>query len=210
MKNMRSLAVVLALLALVLTACGPGERAVNTGALLESFDFEAPGTFEEGDYGSTELRIAGGRYQIEIYQDEGIIWGQQGQSHSNVVVEVVAMSGNAPSDALYGVMCRAAFSNNGDGYLFAISPDGSFNILKGEGDGYIRLANGSSSAISSGTNTIRAVCIGDYLGMYVNGTFVGAAQDGTYQSGLPALAAGRGVYVAEFDDLTVYSAGFAE
>jgi hypothetical protein len=69
----------------------------------------------------------------------------------------------------------------------------------------------SSSAIQTGpaANRIRAVCMGDYLAMYVNGTFVGDATDDTYtvgQVGLVGAAASRLGLQVDFDNLTVSAA----
>ena len=62
---------------------------------------------------------------------------------------------------------------------------------------------------SRAENRIRAVCVGDYLAMYVNGTFVGDATDDTYsvgQVGLVGAAASRLGLQVDFDNLTVSAA----
>ena len=60
-----------------------------------------------------------------------------------------------------------------------------------------------------GRNNLRAVCMGDYLALYVNDTFVGDATDNMYSSGqvgLAASASGRFGAVIEFDNLVVHEA----
>jgi hypothetical protein len=68
-----------------------------------------------------------------------------------------------------------------------------------------------SDAINRGVarNHIRAVCVGDYLAMYVNNQFMGDATDDTFargQVGLAASAANRLGTRISFDNLTVSSA----
>lgn len=100
-------------------------------------------------------------------------------------------------------------TNNGDGYLFLIEGSGRFAIMRSRGRSVIPLVNWTSSSViqaGAAENRIRAVCMGDYLAMYVNGTFVGDATDDTYtigQVGLVGAAASRlGLQVA-FDNLTL-------
>ena len=56
---------------------------------------------------------------------------------------------------------------------------------------------------------MRAVCMGDYLALYINDEFVADATDDTYSTGQVGLAASAsnilGVQV-EFDNLTVHEA----
>ncbi len=212
------LLVVLSVVVLLGAACSPDasvpERPVRTGDILEAFDFNRPGTFEEGVYGPASLRIVDGTYRIEVPQ-EGVLWGQAGTIHTDVVVEVRAWAQSSTDQARYGVMCRADPSNDGDGYLFAIRPNGSYAIMRGEGDGYQMLVAGDAPDVIApdGENTIRAVCVGNYLALYVNRMFLTATEDGVYASGLPALAAGpgpNGTVSAVFDDLVVLDVSFAE
>lgn len=100
-------------------------------------------------------------------------------------------------------------TNNGDGYLFVVDGSGRFAIMRSRGRSVTPLVNWtSSSAIQTGpaANRIRAVCMGDYLAMYVNGTFVGDATDDTYsigQVGLVGAATSRLGLQVDFDNLTV-------
>jgi hypothetical protein len=103
-------------------------------------------------------------------------------------------------------------ANNGDGYLFLVEGSGRFAIMRSRGRSVTPLVNWTSnSVINTGPadNRIRAVCLGDYLAMYVNGTFVGDATDDTYTSGqvglVGAAASNLGLQVT-FDNLTVSAA----
>jgi len=103
-------------------------------------------------------------------------------------------------------------ANNGDGYLFLVEGSGRFAIMRSRGRSVTPLVDWTTnSAIKVGPadNRIRAVCLGDYLAMYVNGTFVGDATDDTYTSGqiglVGAAASNLGLQVT-FDNLTVSAA----
>ncbi len=211
-KRWASLLLVMGMLA----ACGPAERAVTTGPVVAAFDFESPGSFEEADYGRGVLRIADGLYHIDLYGAEEIVWGQAGgTSHMDTVVEVQAQViphavQPLSDEAWYGVICRADLANTGSGYLFTISPGAQYTIARSDAGESRVLVSGGTPAITGGVNLIRAVCVGSYLALYVNGTFVAAASDAIYSSGVAGLAAGHGTFSAVFDNLAVYSAVLAE
>ncbi|NWG16061.1 MAG: hypothetical protein HXY41_05440 [Chloroflexi bacterium] len=106
----------------------------------------------------------------------------------------------------------AAQINNGDGYLFLVEGAGRFAIMRARGRSVVPLVDWTSSdKIKTGAalNTLRAVCLDDYLALYVNGEFVGDAIDDTYnrgQVGLAAAAASRLGLTVEYDNLTVSQA----
>jgi hypothetical protein len=120
-------------------------------------------------------------------------------------------------------MCRADPSNNGDGYYFLVSGDGFYSVRKGEAESVNPLVDWTShSSINTGpaSNTIRAVCIGSYLALYVNDRFVVETEDSTYGSGyaglsVAAFADDSAGNVAEanadiaFDNLTIWAASLS-
>jgi hypothetical protein len=99
---------------------------------------------------------------------------------------------------------------DGDGYLFLIRGNGSFAILRARERTITTLVNWTASSLikqGPARNQLRAVCLGDYLALYINGEFAGDATDDSYSSGqvgMAASASGRLGAVIEFDDLTVY------
>lgn len=99
--------------------------------------------------------------------------------------------------------------NNGDGYLFLVQGSGRFAIMRSRGRSITPLVDWTdASVIEKGAafNRIRAVCLGDYLALYINGEFVGDATDDTYaagQVGLVAAGASRLGVQIEFDNLSV-------
>lgn len=103
-------------------------------------------------------------------------------------------------------------SANGDGYLFLIRGEGAFAILRSRNRDLIPLVDWTQSDVINqgpGRNELRAVCMGDYLALYINGEFMADATDTTYDSGQVGLAASAssrlGVKI-EFDNLMVHEA----
>lgn len=101
---------------------------------------------------------------------------------------------------------------NGDGYLFLIRGNGSFAILRSSERTVTALVNWTpSDLINQGParNQLRAVCMGDYLALYINGEFAADATDDSYSSGqvgMAASASGRLGAVIEFDNLVISEA----
>ncbi|MBZ0280583.1 MAG: DUF1349 domain-containing protein [Anaerolineae bacterium] len=130
----------------------------------------------------------------------------------------------SPSDMMSEVTAEATFEegasnqigglevNNGDGYLFLVQGSGRFAIMRSRGRSVTPLLDWTDSAViakGAANNRIRAVCLGDYLALYVNGEFLGDATDDTYtagQIGMVAAAAGRLGVQVEFDNLSVSEA----
>lgn len=98
---------------------------------------------------------------------------------------------------------------DGDGYLFLIQGSGSYAIMLSRNRALTPLVNWTPSAeINQGVarNQLRAVCVGDYLAFYINGTFVAEVRDSTYADGQVALlasAANRLGVRVDFDNLKV-------
>ena len=101
---------------------------------------------------------------------------------------------------------------NGDGYMFLIRGDGNYAIMRARGRNLTPLVDWTASDLINqgpGRNELRAVCMGDYFALFINGEFVGDATDTTYETGQVGLAASAynrlGVRI-EFDDLVVHEA----
>lgn len=135
--------------------------------------------------------------------------------HDNVVMQVDVFNMLDESESIFGLMCRANPQNNGWGYYFLITSDGYYSIRRGAGGELQPLTSSlHSDAIERGLrrNVIRAVCIDDYLALYVNGEFVAEAWDDRYHRGYSGMAIAlfdEGELSARFDNLRVWSAYLA-
>ncbi len=195
----------LLLLIFLLAACGQeagrDEKDLQRGAILYTIDFEADTAFETGNFSDTDssrpfastLTIQNGGYQIQhSAKSSSYIWGQGGDSVQEVDIEVEAQFVEGSADNFYGVMCRV--NENSEGYIFLISSDGYGAIARTDGRSLSFLADWREhEAIKKGkiTNKIRAVCVDDYLALYVNGKLVVDIEDDELsETGQIGLAAG--------------------
>ena len=184
----------------------------------EQFDrTEVWDTFTYGD--DVHFRIENGTYRATAPYVEGWIWALDidEPQHTDVVIEVETRQLSDLTNNGYGVMCRADINNNGDGYYFLISGDRYYAIARGNEDNVVALIEGTtpSSAIQQepAPNTIRAVCIGDYLALYVNNEFLAETHDSRYSWGLAGLAVTAfesGDVDITFDNLNVWEAARKE
>jgi hypothetical protein len=110
----------------------------------------------------------------------------------------------------YGIVARRA--EDGDYYQFVVDGDGYFKIRKHTNEGWSVLLDWEESdAILQGvnsTNHLQVVCRGPDLYFYVNGIFLGQAQDDEFGSGRIGVSAGSydggpGVQ-AVFDNVVVW------
>ncbi len=151
----------------------------------QSFAWERYQSTERG----TDARVEAGVYRMQA-RGSGYIWGLNAAMHDNVMIEVQAQQQSDDSNNAYGVMCRADPSNDGDGYYFLISGDGYWSIRRSSGDGVEPLVEFTrSDAIrrDQSLNTLRAICVDDYLALYVNDQFVGEARDRLYSAGFAGM-----------------------
>jgi hypothetical protein len=213
--------------AILLAACGSDDpsKTAERGAELLAVTFDESGTWEEGAYPAGDsptvsLSIVEGRYQIDHQAERGasFIWGEGGSdvlsdSGENVIIEVQTEQLSAEKDNLYGVLCRLGEDTRGNatGYALLISGDGHYGIAELRSNSLSFLLDWhQTDTIHQGEalNTVRAICVDDYLALYVNDKFLGEVTDTMYQrSGPIGLIAGvtdeETVSIA-FDNLTVY------
>lgn len=158
-----------------------------------------------------DFQVIDGAYRARAW-DEGFIWTIQPPAYTDVVIEVEAAQLSDDRTNFYGVMCRASPNDNGDGYYFLITAFGEYSIRRGAVDQINALIPFTSSAAirqDRGINRIRAVCIGDYLALYVNDQFVAETRDDYFSrgyAGLTAAAADDAEVEIIFDDLTIWAA----
>lgn len=211
-------------IALALAACSsdkPARQAIEGDILLRE-TFDTPTSWEQGAYPpdaampASLLAVSEGRYEVthRAERTASFAWGAGVDAPQNVIVDVSAEQLSAEKDNLYGVLCRLAQDERGNwsGYALLISGDGHYGIadLSRDSLGFI-LDWHQSGAIRQGQalNTVRAVCVDDYLALYANGKFLGEVKDGRYQRAgriglIAGVTAGGEVRIA-FDNLTLFA-----
>lgn len=205
--------------AILLAACGalPRQSTPTAGYryqdLLLDEHFESGRAWRSYDGGAELwLGVAEGAYRINLHSKR-YVWTQHDQLASDTVIEAETRQLSAYDHNAYGLACRLDPANSGRGYFLLISGDGYASIRWSDGRALQAIVPAfPSQHIHQGAarNRIRAICIGDYLALWVNDEFVAEARDRRASAGHIGLAgamnyAGQGLSV-EFDDLRVWSA----
>lgn len=187
-------------------------RGLHLGRLLSEDRFDAPGGWDVYNLEGAFLQVVDGNYHIVAGLSQ-YVFGLNRQQHEDVVLEAEAYYLSEYPKGIYGILCRA---NAGRGYYFVISADGNFSIRRGAGGGVEALiAWQPTGAIYTGKrqNLLKAVCVDDYLALYINGQFVAETTDTRYHRGyagltaaLPARAEAGDVAEVVFDNVRVWEA----
>ncbi|MBN1260989.1 MAG: hypothetical protein JXB35_09945 [Anaerolineae bacterium] len=150
--------------------------------------------------------------QGELYLEDrgrgvGVYSQPVGQSWDDVTVNVLVRQIEGSQDNWMGVICRQQSEENY--YLFAISADGYYLILKVENGLPMPLAGPAlSEAINPGraTNQIEARCDGTILTLNINNSLFVSRADATFSRGAIAVftdAVAGGATTAAFDSFTL-------
>ena len=176
-------------------------------------------TFENGEHwrsysGGADLFLGAkdGVYRID-FSGRRYVWTQGERQYADLVMEAEAKQISDYDHNGFGLACRLDPANSGRGYYFLISGDGYASIRWSNGRSLERIVVAApSSHIRRGrdTNLIRAVCIEDYLALWVNGEFIAEARDRRASEGAVGFVGvmnnqGRRLTV-DFDDLRVWRA----
>lgn len=209
-------------LLLILSAClprrVPGGSApeVNLGEQVVASPFDTVGGWQTINDPNVYMQVEDGLYRTIFSVPGRFGIGLHNDSYSDTVIEAEFAFTSAYNDAIVGLMCRANPLLNGHGYYFLVSGDGAFSIRSGDSQGVTALVpwqNGAQMRPNGQRNSLRAVCVNDSLALYVNGEYMGSAQDGTFREGhtglvvgLPVDAGADAIVSVEFDDVLVWRA----
>lgn len=209
-----SMVFVLVLLAAACVHTAPQQR-YQTGEILLEEDFSTPYNWEARRQGNVSIGVENGVYVMRSDVTQ-YVRGFHNQTHDNVVIEVRTRQLSMHENNAYGVICRASRGNNASGYYFLIGGDGSYSIRRGRDndvDGLVSWTKTGAVHTGPSQNVIRAVCIDDYLALYVNGKFVADARDRSYKTGYTGFAAAvsrDGTLEVNFDDLTIWQGSLSD
>jgi hypothetical protein len=201
-----------------LSACGTtAAPSVNyeLGEVLYTNTFDDPGSWESFGFIETQFGIGEGTYNA-ISPGGGYVTVTNSHLHRNVVIEVTAEQFSTETNSSYGIECRAQVGNNSVGYYFMISGIGQYAIRLGDGGRVKVLVPWTeSSVVNQGTasNKIRAVCIDDYLALYVNDVFMAETRydwliEGN--TGLVVNSPESTTIAVRYDNLTIWDASLPE
>jgi hypothetical protein len=211
----------LALLILLLSACGAPlsmqergpTRSVVTGSQRILYDFFQADGWElfalEDDLAA--FTVVNGELEARVAADRGYIHARNGVVHRDVIVNAAVRQTEGTLGSAFGVICRA--DALGNGYYFLLSGDGEFTISVGtlaRPELFQLVPWQYHSAINQSfeSNTIRAVCAGSYLALFINDVFVAEAFDDEFTEGQLAVTIGATDLpaAARFDNILVRDA----
>jgi len=157
----------------------------------DNFSDPASG-WEVGEYVGGTVGYEGGVYVVTATVIGSQMWAIPNQSFQDVEITVQTREASGPTNNnnAYGVACRVGPGLMG--YFFMISGDGLFFISRIEEVGASALVPWTESdSIRKGNdiNSIRAVCNGEELSLFINGELAASVQDTAFKSGDIALSA---------------------
>ena len=175
--------------------------------------FDSAGSWREYDRGpELRMKVAEGAYQMELGARQ-YVWTQTPDQYADVVMSAAVRPRSDVDSAFFGIACRLDPANSGRGYYFLISGDGYVTIRWSNGRSLEDIVSARiTDAIQRGRahNRLKAVCIEDYLGFWVNDRFVAEARDKRAGGGSLGLAAALNApghtLSLSFDDLSVWRA----
>jgi hypothetical protein len=184
--------------------------SVTLGDVLLTEPFDSPDVWENFSQASIDMRVEEGGYRATS-EESTYAWAQNTLIVSDVVIDVTTRELEDSTNDEYGVVCRADEANQGLGYYFMISSDGSYQIAISDRDAIRSLSGGTiEGVINRGDtpNRLRIVCVGNVLALYVNDQLLAVATDDTYSSGVTGFVvqAEEDEVDVIFDDLTITEA----
>lgn len=179
--------------------------------LIADETFDSVGSWRTYDGGDDLwMNVEDGVYRIDLSAQQ-IVWTQSKIQSGNMIIEATMTQRSEYDYNAFGVACRLDPANSGRGYYFLISGDGHYTIRWNNGrtlDSIVRATPSDVIKRGQATNTIRAICIDDYLALWVNDKFVAEAHDKRATSGEVGLSGVMNYknqnLTVEFDDLKVW------
>ncbi|MCY3780733.1 MAG: hypothetical protein OXG78_10525 [Chloroflexi bacterium] len=152
--------------------------------------FESQGAWRGYEGAGVFLGVRNGAFLIDILGRQ-YVWTQGETQLDDVVLEADLKQTSSYDHNAFGLACRLDPTNTGRGYYFLISGDGYASIRWSNGRSLEQVVAAQPSAHvkrSGARNRLRAVCIGEYLALWVNDHFVVEARDRRASTGAVGLA----------------------
>ena len=185
--------------------------------LVYSDQFDGPGKWTSYDRGDNlRMAVDDGAYRIWLATRQ-FVWAQLPYKFDDAVIEAEVRQLSDFDHNAYGIACRLDQANSGRGYYFLIGGDGYYSIRWSNGRSLDEIVSAKpSSKINRGssTNRIKAICVGDYLALWINDHFVAEARDSRASAGAVGLSAvmnyaGKTVEVA-FEEIYIWRSALDE
>ncbi|MHB1357513.1 MAG: hypothetical protein ACYCZF_16210 [Anaerolineae bacterium] len=192
----------------------PTEKAsgsITKGAKLysETFADSSTGWDEWDSSGKSRAAYEDGKYVLEIFAVNRMIWGNGYQDFDDFVMEVETTKLGGPDDNGFGIVFRYVDSANF--YVFKASSDGQYAFgyyLDDEWTEVVPWSLTDTVIQGESTNKLSVACKGNHYILSINGKVVEDLTDDTFSSGdIGVMAASRseaGVKVT-FDNVNVWA-----
>jgi len=181
-----------------ITVLAPGQAvfiSFSSASDLDRFTlYTASGTYS----------ITGGALRITGTSTQSIAEAElRDFAFGNGAIEVTTRYISGATDYGYGLLFRSGSSANH--YRFLIAAAGQYGIWKWTSGVAQALKDWtlSSTIVKNGTNTLKVVCQGSAISVYINGSYVTQVVDSTYSSGSVTLDVEYNGMIVDFDDLKI-------
>lgn len=166
--------------------------AITVGDLLHYDAFNNADNWSAEQSVAIRADVADGRYRLTFNALDSATIAHGDTPYTDTVIGVEAEQLSFYDNNAYGIVCRLNAQTYDTGYLFWVSGDGQAFIGRMDGEAQIvpLLDWHKSRLVERGTakNTLHAVCVEDYLALYVNGEFAGSVRDAKYESGVAGFS----------------------
>jgi S1-C subfamily serine protease len=180
----------------------------ETGQTLFSDDFSNPDSgWDNINVRTGATQYGNGQYNITVVPPRTLVWGTAKKNFDDVFIQVNAKPINYNGDEDVGILCRYQDSENF--YALEVSEDGYYSIWKIQnGERIILIDWQPSYDIPQGGEEVAlsAACVGNQLGLAVNGQLIAETRDDSFASGDVGLIAGTwetGGFTVGFDNYIV-------
>lgn len=180
---------------------GNGAESISLGDLQfhDAMDDENHWHVIDGDYGEYDFEDGELEMLSEADADYPLLLVTNTRYDNAVIQAEMTFEDGADNNA-FGIVCRSSEGDKGRGYQLLISADGYYTIWLTDNNFYrVIVAWETSSDINlNSTNQVTAVCVDDYIALYVNDTLLVDLYDDVYQTG----TVGFTIFTIEEDDET--------
>lgn len=190
-----------------------GDVEIDLEDVLMTETWDDIGDWEEFENDDYYAELDDDAYIVSSDEDTNLIWAlNRDEEYDDIVMHVEIEHLTNGDRNGFGVMCRVDPDNFDDGYSFIVRGNGTYGIGYWEDNEYTSLLDEDDDFASDrdidedDSYTMTAVCVGEYLALYIDGELIDEIEDDTYDEGLVGVAVINfedGVEVA-FDNLVIW------
>lgn len=192
---------------IVANAAQPQSSVPSSGGQLYFNDFSsAPGGWTSISDADGSVGVSNGMYVIQVTTPKMVLSGTSGYNAGDVLVDFTSRILQSTGSGDYGAICR--YQSDGSYYAFEISEDGYASIWKNNSGRISTLVDWQyfDGLAGTGQKNLTAACVGNQLGLGLDGNLLISTTDADFASGDTGLIAGTwdvGGLAVGFDNFTI-------